>query len=180
MGQWHLHQIEQQGLPLAEQQPAAGGRPDGPWVVHPGSGGRSKCWPPRHFESLVVQLKLAGRQVQPILGEVEADTWPDQALQRWRQHHSARLLRCPVELYEILSTASGYVGNDSGPTHLAAQLGVPTIALFGPTNPTLWAPRGPRVELIAPPTPRSMDWLSMERVFDAVTAQESSRVGVIG
>ena len=38
------------------------------------------------------------------------------------------------------------IGNDSGPTHLAAWLGIPTLALFGPSNATHWAPRGRKVE----------------------------------
>jgi ADP-heptose:LPS heptosyltransferase len=38
-----------------------------------------------------------------------------------------------------------YVGNDSGITHLAAAVGTPVLALFGPTDPTVWAPRGANV-----------------------------------
>ena len=41
-----------------------------------------------------------------------------------------------------------YVGNDAGMTHLAAALGVPTVALFGPTNPTVWQPLGPQVRVL--------------------------------
>ncbi len=51
-------------------------------------------------------------------------------------------------LATVLSRASLYVGNDSGVTHLAAALGVPTIALFGPTDPRSWAPVGPRVAIV--------------------------------
>ena len=38
-----------------------------------------------------------------------------------------------------------YIGNDSGITHLAAAVGTPVLALFGPTDPEVWAPRGPHV-----------------------------------
>ena len=41
-----------------------------------------------------------------------------------------------------------FVGNDSGTTHLAAMLGAPTVALFGPTDPAVWAPTGPRVRVL--------------------------------
>jgi ADP-heptose:LPS heptosyltransferase len=41
-----------------------------------------------------------------------------------------------------------FVGNDSGITHLAAYLGCPTIALFGPTDPRMWGPLGRRVKIL--------------------------------
>ena len=40
------------------------------------------------------------------------------------------------------------VGNDSGISHLAAALGVPVVALFGPTDPAIWGPRGETVRII--------------------------------
>ena len=43
--------------------------------------------------------------------------------------------------------ASLYIGNDSGITHLAAAVGTPVLALFGPTDPAVWAPRGPHVQV---------------------------------
>jgi heptosyltransferase-3 len=52
------------------------------------------------------------------------------------------------DLYELacwLSRARLYIGNDSGISHLAAAVGTPAIVLFGPTDPTVWAPRGSRV-----------------------------------
>ncbi|HNT87980.1 MAG TPA: glycosyltransferase family 9 protein, partial [Candidatus Hydrogenedentes bacterium] len=49
----------------------------------------------------------------------------------------------------ILAGARLYIGNDSGITHLAAAVGCPTVAVFGPTDPTVWAPRGARVHVVA-------------------------------
>ena len=51
-------------------------------------------------------------------------------------------------LAATLKSARLYVGADTGPTHLAAALGVPTIALFGPTDPQRWAPVGPTVRIV--------------------------------
>ena len=59
-----------------------------------------------------------------------------------------------ADLYELacwLATARIYIGNDSGITHLAAAVGTPVVALFGPTDPRIWAPRGPHVRVIAKP-----------------------------
>ena len=44
--------------------------------------------------------------------------------------------------------AGSYLGNDSGPSHLAAMLGIPTEVLFISTNPEVWKPLGPRVKLL--------------------------------
>jgi ADP-heptose:LPS heptosyltransferase len=54
------------------------------------------------------------------------------------------------DLYQLachLAQASLYVGNDSGITHLAAAVGTPVLALFGPTDPAVWAPRGEHVRV---------------------------------
>jgi len=62
------------------------------------------------------------------------------------------------DLYELacwLAGASVYIGNDSGITHLAAAAGAPVAALFGPTDPAIWAPRGPRFASLRPLEPAS-------------------------
>ena len=54
-------------------------------------------------------------------------------------------------LYELarwLASARVYIGNDSGITHLAAAVGTPVVAIFGPTDPAVWAPRGERVSVL--------------------------------
>jgi ADP-heptose:LPS heptosyltransferase len=51
-------------------------------------------------------------------------------------------------LAAVLAQATLFVGNDSGVTHLAASVGTPTVALFGPTDPGRWAPIGPAVQVL--------------------------------
>lgn len=68
-----------------------------------------------------------------------------------REFESAALTRYPktyVELAELLTRARTYIGNDSGPTHLAGIMGMATVALFGPTDPRVWKPLGPDVRVI--------------------------------
>lgn len=48
----------------------------------------------------------------------------------------------------LLAQCDLYLGNDSGITHLAAAIGVRTVALFGPTDPVQWRPRGKSVTVI--------------------------------
>jgi ADP-heptose:LPS heptosyltransferase len=52
-----------------------------------------------------------------------------------------------------LSGATLYVGNDGGMTHVAAAIGVPTLALFGPTDPAVWRPLGDHVRGVATERP---------------------------
>jgi heptosyltransferase-3 len=53
-----------------------------------------------------------------------------------------------TEVAALLARCDLYVGNDSGPSHLAALTGAPTLALFGPTDPRRWRPLGPRVTVL--------------------------------
>jgi heptosyltransferase III len=48
----------------------------------------------------------------------------------------------------LLAHAAVFLGNDSGLTHLAATLGRPTVAVFGPTDANIWGPRGPHVSIV--------------------------------
>lgn len=74
-------------------------------------------------------------------------------------------------LADELISARAFVGFDTGPTHLAAQLGLPTLALFGPTDPARWKPTGPLVRVLAPArTTPDMSWLSPEVVARAIAA----------
>ncbi len=165
---WHAQQAQQQGLDLAPpKQPDTYANPDGPIVIHPGSGSPTKCWPADRFEELIDKLINNGRTVLPLLGETEVEHWPADQLERWRDQLGARILESIDQLHATLLDASAFIGNDSGPSHLAAQMGLPTVALFGPTNPTMWAPVGPAVTILAPPAPAEMNWLDVQTVTDA-------------
>ena len=166
---WHIHQLAEQGLalPLAGRDGPRGGDPNGPVVVHPGSGGRSKCWPLERYEVLIDALRAGGRAVRVVVGEVELDTWSGELLDRWHRRYGAEALATLDQLYDALAAASLYVGNDSGPTHLAAQMGLPTVAMFGPTSATRWGPRGPAVTVLAPAAATAMTWLEPSVVVAA-------------
>jgi heptosyltransferase-3 len=58
-----------------------------------------------------------------------------------------------ADLARYIAGARAYIGNDSGITHLAAALGVPTIAIFQSTDPAIWGPRGTHVRILQQPTP---------------------------
>lgn len=58
------------------------------------------------------------------------------------QAHSIAGQTTVLELAALLKRAALYIGNDSGPMHIAAASGTPVIALHGPTDPTVWGPWG--------------------------------------
>lgn len=129
-------------------------------ALHPGSGSRAKNWPAARFASLA-------RFVAPqrwLLVRGPADDAAAEVMEKVPGALVARDLPLRV-LASVLARAGAHVGNDSGVTHLAAASGAPTIALFGPTDPALWAPIGPRVRVIAA---RAMDEIAVDAVTAAV------------
>ncbi|MGA2977403.1 MAG: glycosyltransferase family 9 protein [Spirochaetia bacterium] len=109
--------------------------------VHPGSGSALKNWPRERFSELCRRLSREGESVAWITGPAEADGAAPQGVREWRG------FSLPV-LAALLARSKVYIGNDSGVTHLAAAAGCPTIALFGASDPRVWAPRGSVVRVI--------------------------------
>lgn len=111
-------------------------------ALHAGSGGRAKCWPAERF------LALAGRApsslgLAPLLifGPVEEESRPE-LIRETASRGLLHVVSPPLPLLAaLLSRARLYVGNDSGVTHLAAAVGTPTLALFGPSDPRIFSPR---------------------------------------
>lgn len=104
-------------------------------VIHPFSGSPKKNWPLARFQELArrmgahLPVRWCAGPEEPLEGAVRFE-----------------------DLYDLacwLAAARVYVGNDSGVTHLAAAVGTPVVALFGPSDPAVWAPRGPLVQVIA-------------------------------
>lgn len=94
-------------------------------AVHPFSGSTRKNWPLDRFVELA--RRVNGQWCEgPEPGQHRFDDLGE--LARW------------------LAGAAAYVGNDSGITHLAAAVGTPVVALFGPSNANVWEPRGPYVK----------------------------------
>jgi len=115
-------------------------------VIHPFSGSPRKNWPLERYRELAERLPLP---VQWCAG-------PEEALD------NAVRIENLWDLAGWLRGARIYVGNDSGITHLAAAVGTPLVAIFGPTDPELWAPRGDRVHIVN----GILDDIDVDRVLD--------------
>ncbi|MBI2687525.1 MAG: glycosyltransferase family 9 protein [Acidobacteria bacterium] len=97
-------------------------------VIHPFSGSAKKNWPLVNFRALAERL-----------GNVAWTCGPEEELADALRFDNLAELAC------WLSGARLFIGNDSGITHLAAAVGTPTLALFGPTDPAVWCPAGNHV-----------------------------------
>jgi hypothetical protein len=142
--------------------------PGGPIVLHVGAGARAKRWPIEHWEHLAATLRPGSRALV-LAGEVEAEQFT--ASEREVMHRmGGAYVGDLTSLADSIRSARVFIGCDTGPTHLAAQMGVATVALFGPTDPSRWAPIGPRVTVLAPGGAREMEWLTVGALREAVGA----------
>jgi len=113
-------------------------------IIHPGAGSILKRWPLSKFLKLAAVLTKQGMQPHFICGPAE----PDLADELSKQNRPIQSLSELTDLADLLKSAGGYIGNDSGVSHLAAYMGLPSVVIFGPADPVRWRPVGPRVEIV--------------------------------
>ncbi|HEU4685577.1 MAG TPA: glycosyltransferase family 9 protein [Nitrospira sp.] len=126
-------------------------------LVHPGSGSTHKCADPEILVEVIKTVQNDG--LVPVLLEGPADQSAVGSL-------LAALPSTPFilrgfdlpTLAGVLAQTRLFVGHDSGVTHLAALLGVPTVALFGPTDRERWAPQGAHVSIASGTSCLCPDW----------------------
>ncbi len=117
-------------------------------MIHPGSGSPKKNWPLNYFIETEKMLLSAGLTPEFILGPAEKSL--SENLSATDTLRTIHLMHDLNKLVPLLKTAGGYIGNDSGVSHLAAFLGLPTVAIFGPSDPQRWRPIGRAVRMIKP------------------------------
>jgi ADP-heptose:LPS heptosyltransferase len=144
---------------LAEQGLAPGA---GYCVLNPNAGSLSleRRWPPPSFAELATRLSRHDGLAVVLIGSSGEAAYTEQVRALSAAAPGAPIVqlagRLSVgELAALLARALGVVSNDSGPMHLAAALGAPTIGLFGPETPVMYAPLGREVRALYRPTPCS-------------------------
>ncbi len=119
-------------------------------VVHPGSGGRRKCWPLENFLEVVRWAGSRGIGGVVVTGEAEADWEPALAAAALPEGWTWTARPPLAALAGLLAESTHYLGNDSGPTHLAAACGASVLALFAEGAGAAWRPFGRSRVLSAP------------------------------
>ena len=149
-------------------------------LIHPGSGSSRKCISPEVLALAMEQFQREG--LHPLILEGPADR--ESVASLCRLVPTASIVAGEIALSTVaglLVRSALYIGNDSGITHLSGLLGVPTIALFGPTDPARWAPRGPHVVVLQGSTFLCQSWEQVEACSEkpcfAISAEEIVAVG---
>jgi heptosyltransferase-3 len=146
---------------------------------HVGSGSPQKNWPIDRWIELIQRLEGVFSDFLLVGGEAD-----DKVVFEFRTRCRARNLRILLnqdlaDLSQALNRCAVFVGHDTGVTHLAAAVGTPTVALFGPTDANLWAPLGEHVSVVHSPD-GTMTSIPPEEAAAAVQTCRRKRVGVGG
>ena len=112
-----------------------------PVALHPGSGSPLKNWPAARFPELANHLRGRGLPILWIKGPAEA------SLDLPPEDYCVDEATLPI-LAAMLSRCRLFIGNDGGVVHMAAAAGCPVAVIFGPSDPAVWSPRGPRVVIV--------------------------------
>jgi heptosyltransferase III len=126
-------------------------------VLHPFASEPLKVWPAERFCEVARYLKLWNIEPVFLAG-------PDDDTSAFRAH---TVFRGNLdEAKRVVSKASVFVGNDSGPAHMAAAFGVPAVVLFGNSNPVIWGPWRTESEVLV--APDGLDKVTVSRVIAAI------------
>ncbi len=125
------------------------------FVIHPFASIPEKTWPAERF------LEIARRARCVFLAGPGDDVRPFAGFEVWKNAPLARVK-------SLISGAQLFLGNDSGPAHIAAAFGVPVVALFGSSDPAIWGPWRTEAQVLA--SPEGIRGISVEDVAAAIEA----------
>jgi ADP-heptose:LPS heptosyltransferase len=139
--------------------------PDGPppytkeniAILHPLATAKDKTWPAANFAAVADHFQSAG--IEPVfIGAADDD------LARFSKYRTEKL---PLkEALKLIASAAVFVGNDSGPAHIAAAFGVPCVVLFGSSDPHIWGPWRTSGEALT--SPKGINCIDPAQVIEAV------------
>lgn len=119
------------------------------WALHPGAGKHQNVWPAERFAAVARRAAVAGRQVLVLHGPADRDAlaWFE-GMSGENGTAGAIMVAPPCAVgvaAALLASADRFLCNDTGIMHVAGAVRVPTLALFGPTDPARWKPPAPEV-----------------------------------
>lgn len=134
-------------------------------ILHPVAATPEKTWPAANFLRLADHLRRHHHLEPVFIAAAGQDLAP---FTQYRTVAGAPL----EEIKSLISGATLFLGNDSGPAHIAAAFGVPPIVIFGPSDPVIWAPWQTPGEVLKAAGP--IDSIHPDRVIAAVERVLSS------
>jgi heptosyltransferase-2 len=151
-------------------------RKSGAVLVHTGAGQAIRVWPLERYRALVERLRGAGRRVLVACDPTQTQWWHEAGETQVATPNTVN------GLLALIDAAACFIGNDSGPGHLAAFCGVPTFTIFGPQVPEWFAPLHPATvwmegkpcpykpcsDYCRMPTPLCLDRMSVDEVWHAL------------
>jgi len=149
------------GAPITEipraQLVAAGQEPPAA-VIHPVAATPEKTWMAEGFLEVARRLQASGADVV-FIGSESDD------LSRFQEFRTIR--GAPLgKIKNLLAAATIFIGNDSGPAHMAAAFGVPSVVIFGPSDPAIWGPWRTAGEVVR--APRGIRAVTVDQVLGAL------------
>jgi len=130
-------------------------------VLHPFAAKLDKTWPAESFVAVAEHLRDKARLEPVILAGPGDDPSP---FRQFRVYESAPL----AQVKSLMAGAQIFIGNDSGPAHIAAAFGVQVVVLFGPSDPVNWAPWRTESQVLT--SPEAIDGISVGHVIAAAEA----------
>ncbi len=118
-------------------------------ILQPGARYWFKAWPPERFAELADHLtSLYGCQM--LIGGSSQDIDLAQQIRQMAKSRPTIMAGCTTikQFAAIAKKSALFVGSDSGAMHMASAVGTPVVALFGPSSPREWGPRGGPVEVL--------------------------------
>ncbi len=134
-------------------------------VLHPFASAPPKTWPIERFVEVAERLQSSGLEPMILAGPGDDAS----AFAKFQVFRNAPL----ADVKNLMAGASLFIGNDSGPAHIAAAFAVPVVVLFGPSNPVTWAPW--RTEARVLTSQGSIDKISIEEVLAAAETLRGAR-----
>jgi heptosyltransferase-2 len=136
-------------------------------ALHPGSGSEQKNWPLQNWLALAQQLVREPETTLLLVGGEAESGKLDLFAKGLPRDRIETAFAWPLpKLGSRLTACTAFAGHDSGITHLAAAVSIPTIALWGTTAEGVWRPRGENVTVVREPS--GLSRLAVERVFEAL------------
>jgi len=142
-------------------------------AIHPGSGGKRKCWPLHHYKALIKMLMKESRFFVVVFSGPAEDRKTKYLLSGLEMHRE-RIIHLHneplVRVASLIARSDFYLGNDSGISHLAGIMKCRGIVLFGPTDPALWRPLGESLEVLRFATGELSCSVSEESIFRNISS----------